>query len=118
MASELLRTRDLASAISTHGRMGLASRLSNPKYNMTSDYKKLCGYNNHLRTSYLLNPSYESTRLLAGHPVKGGGFYVPRLLLLMERSEWRALRTRLAAALDAKDAKPSAEQVFAPKYLT
>ena len=27
--------------------------------------------NNHLRTSYLLNPSYESTRLLAGHPVKG-----------------------------------------------
>jgi hypothetical protein len=25
--------------------MGLASRLSNPKYNMTSDYRKLCGYN-------------------------------------------------------------------------
>jgi hypothetical protein len=74
--------------------------------------------NQHLRTSYLLNPSFESTRLLAGHPGKGGGFYVPRLLLLMERAEWRELRPKLAAALDAHEAKSSAEQVFAPKFLT
>lgn len=34
----------MASAIVSHGRMGLANRLSNPKYNMTNDYKKQCGY--------------------------------------------------------------------------